>query len=48
MERNVVSPAHAARLGVLPLQSEKGRVMPVNTFSSEVLRKLHNRIGSES
>ena len=47
MERNVVSPAHAARLGVLPLQSEKGRVMPVNTFSSEVLRKLHksDRIG---
>lgn len=25
----------------LPLQSGRGRVLPVNTFSSEVLRKLH-------
>lgn len=32
---------HAARFGALPLQSERGRMMPVNTFSSEILRKLH-------
>ena len=39
--KNVVNAGHAARFGALPLQSGKGRVLPVNTFSSEVLRKLH-------
>ena len=32
---------HAARFGLLPMQSVTGRMMPVNTFASEVLRKLH-------
>lgn len=32
---------HAARFGALPMQSFNGRMMPVNTFSSEVLRKLY-------
>ncbi|MDH6303853.1 cytochrome c-type biogenesis protein CcsB [Parabacteroides sp. PF5-5] len=36
-----VDAAHAARFGALPMQSYSGRMMPVNTFSSEVLRKLH-------
>lgn len=36
-----VDPAHAARFGRLPMQSMSGRMMPINTFSSEVLRKLH-------
>jgi len=36
----VVPPAHAERFGALPLQSTRGRMIPVNTFSSEVLRKL--------
>ena len=36
-----VSAEHAAKFGALPILSENGRVMPVNTFSSEVLRKLH-------
>ena len=46
--RYVVNPAHAARFGSLPMLSAKGRVMPVNTFSSEILRKLHksDKIGN--
>ncbi|MDR0749144.1 MAG: cytochrome c biogenesis protein CcsA [Tannerellaceae bacterium] len=36
-----VSLEHAAKFGVLPMQSYSGRMMPVNTFSSEVLRKIH-------
>lgn len=39
--RQVVHPAHAARFGRLPMQSPTGRMMPINTFSSELLRKLH-------
>jgi cytochrome c-type biogenesis protein CcsB len=33
--------AHAERFGALPVLSTKGRVIPINTFSSEILRKLH-------
>lgn len=38
----------AARFGSLPIQSRTGRMMPVNTFSSEILRKLHksDKIGN--
>ena len=36
-----VNPEHAAAFGLLPMQSESGRMIPVNTFASEVLRKLH-------
>jgi cytochrome c-type biogenesis protein CcsB len=32
---------HAGRFGALPLQSTTGRMMPLNTFASEVLRKVH-------
>jgi cytochrome c-type biogenesis protein CcsB len=39
--RNAVDPAHAARFGALPIQSYNGRMMPINTFSSEILRKIH-------
>ena len=39
--RQVVDPSHAARFGRLPMQSPAGRMMPINTFSSELLRKLH-------
>lgn len=31
---------HAAQFGMLPVQF-RGRVMPMNTFSSEILRKVH-------
>ena len=36
-----VNKEHAQKFGSLPLQSESGRMIPVNTFSSEVLRKLY-------
>lgn len=32
---------HASLFGSLPMQSMDGRIEPVNTFSSEILRKLH-------
>lgn len=36
-----VNQEHAAQFGSLPIQSGNGRMLPVNTFSSEILRKLH-------
>ena len=36
-----INKEHAARFGALPMQSFKGRIEPVNTFSSEIVRKLH-------
>jgi len=36
-----VNKEHAQKFGSMPIQSESGRMMPINTFSSEVLRKLH-------
>lgn len=36
-----ISPSHAQKFGLLPLQATNGRIIPVNTFSSEVLRKLY-------
>lgn len=41
VQKYSVNEAHAARFGALPVQSASGRMMPVNTFSSEILRKLH-------
>ncbi|GHU59061.1 cytochrome c biogenesis protein [Bacteroidia bacterium] len=41
IRKMVVDPAHAARFGALPVQAYNGRIMPVNTFSSEILRKIH-------
>ena len=41
VQKYQVSSAHAELFGTLPIQSANGRMMPVNTFSSEVLRKLH-------
>jgi cytochrome c-type biogenesis protein CcsB len=32
---------HAEKFGALPVLSPNGRIMPVNTFSSEILRKVH-------
>jgi cytochrome c-type biogenesis protein CcsB len=48
LERNAVAPAHAARFGALPVQAYNGRIMPINTFSSEILRKIHkaDRVGT--
>lgn len=36
-----VDKEHAKRFGATPLQSNNGRMLPVNTFSSEILRKLY-------
>jgi cytochrome c-type biogenesis protein CcsB len=36
-----IAPEHAGAFGRLPVQTTAGRVVPVNTFSSEILRKLH-------
>ena len=41
VQHYVVSPAHAKRFGSLTAQSTNGRMIPVNTFSSEILRKLY-------
>ena len=38
-----IDPDHAAKFGAMPIQSVSGRMMPINTFSSEVLRKLHKK-----
>jgi cytochrome c-type biogenesis protein CcsB len=38
--QTVIPAEHAARFGALPVQF-RGRVMPMNTFSSEILRKVH-------
>jgi cytochrome c-type biogenesis protein CcsB len=32
---------HVEKFGALPVLSSNGRLMPVNTFSSEILRKVH-------
>ena len=41
VQKYKVAPAHAEIFGTLPMQSNSGRVMPINTFSSQILRKLH-------
>lgn len=41
VSRYRVSEAHANRFGCLPMQTEEGRMMPINTFASEILRKLY-------
>lgn len=40
VEQNKINQSHAEQFGALPVQF-RGRVMPMNTFSSEILRKLH-------
>ena len=47
VQKMAIHPAHAERFSALSIQSTKGRIIPMNTFSSEILRKLHknNRFG---
>lgn len=40
IQKNKVSEAHAAKFGRLIIQDNGGRMKPVNTFSSELLRKV--------
>ena len=45
VQKLAVPPAHAERFGALPVQSTNGRIIPMNTFSSEILRKLNKNTG---
>ncbi len=40
LETTIVSKEHADKFGKLVIQDEGGRMKPINTFSSELLRKL--------
>ncbi len=40
IKATAVSKDHAAKFGSIVIQDERGRMKPVNTFSSELLRKL--------
>jgi cytochrome c-type biogenesis protein CcsB len=48
VQKFTVPKEHAEKFGALPILSSSGRIMPVNTFSSEILRKVHKsaKIGS--
>jgi len=39
VQQNSIPADHAARFGALPVQF-RGRVMPMNTFTAEILRKV--------
>jgi hypothetical protein len=41
VQRLAIPQIFAERFGALPVQSSNGRIIPLNTFSSEILRKLH-------
>lgn len=43
VQKYKIATEHAADFGALPMQSLNGRMVPVNTFSSEILRKLHKK-----
>ena len=43
LAQTLVSKEHAAEFGKLVIQDEGGRMKPINTFSSEVLRKLSGK-----
>ncbi len=40
LQSTIVSEEHASRFGELIIQDDEGRMKPVNTFASELLRKL--------
>jgi cytochrome c-type biogenesis protein CcsB len=40
LQKNIPTEAHAAQFGRLIIQDEGGRMKPINTFSSELLRKV--------
>lgn len=42
IQKSNIDKEHAATFGALPVQSSDGRIEPINTFSSEILRKLHH------
>ena len=42
LKTTVVDKEHAAKFGSLIMQDSKGRMKPINTFASELMRKLHS------
>lgn len=38
-----VSAEHASKFGALAVQTADGRIKPMNTFSSDILRKIHHK-----
>ena len=50
INKYAVNSAHAEIFGKLPIQSPGGRMMPVGTYASEILRKIHksDKFGSLS
>ncbi|MFR9603136.1 MAG: cytochrome c biogenesis protein CcsA [Rikenellaceae bacterium] len=45
VEAHIVPADHAERFGAIPMQDSRGRIMPINTFASEIVRKLHKEEG---
>ena len=43
IKTNAVTKEHAAKFGSIVIQDERGRMKPVNTFSSELLRKISKK-----
>ena len=43
IKANAVSKTHAEKFGSIVIQDERGRMKPINTFSSELLRKLSKK-----
>jgi len=43
LKQSTVSKEHAAKFGELVIQDNRGRMKPMNTFSSELLRKLRRK-----
>lgn len=38
-----ITPEHAAKFGQLLIQDQKGRIKPINTLATEILRKVHGK-----
>ncbi|MGB3606768.1 cytochrome c biogenesis protein CcsA, partial [Psychroserpens sp.] len=43
IKANIIPKSHADKLGEVVIQDYSGRMMPINTFASEILRKLSKR-----
>ena len=39
-QQALIAPQHAEQFGMLPIQSHHGRIIPANTFASELVRKF--------
>ncbi len=41
IHRHIVPEEYADKFGAMPMQDSRGRITPINTFASEITRKLH-------